>query len=683
MNRLAAESSPYLRQHAENPVDWYPWGDEAMARARAEDRPILLSIGYAACHWCHVMAHESFEDAETAALMNAEFVNVKVDREERPDVDAIYIQAVQAMTGHGGWPMTVFLTPDGEPFFGGTYFPPDDRQGLPSFRRVLRSVADAWRDRRDRIGETVASLRELYDRQLAPPGGADVVTADTLARGAASIVAQHDAVNGGLGRVPKFPAAMALDFLLAHAQRTGDARARDVALSSFRAMARGGIHDQVGGGFHRYSVDARWLVPHFEKMLYDNALLARFGVHLWQATGDLEVRRVVETTIDWLAREMTAPHGGFYATLDADSEGEEGKFYVWDAAELDALLGDDAPALRELWGVTAAGNFEGHSILHVAAEPSAVAERHGMTVEELDAIVARARTTLYDVRAGRIWPGRDEKVLAGWNGLMLRAVALAAAAFDRDDWRALAVRNGEFLRDHLLREGGRVLRVHADGTSKIGGFLEDHAGVALGFLALHELTLERRWLDLAAEVAGATVRWFWDDEAGQFFDTASDAERLITRPREVTDNAVPAGNSLAAELLLRLGDVLHDEPLLRRGRRAVDALAEPMARYGQAFGQLLQAAELHVHGTVQLALVGDPTADDMRALHRAAFGAHLPTLVVAGGRPDDAAGVALLADRPLQGGRATAYVCRGYVCELPVTDAAALDGRLRAAAGSR
>ena len=683
MNRLAAESSPYLRQHADNPVDWYPWGDEALARARAEDRPILLSIGYAACHWCHVMAHESFEDAETAALMNAGFVNVKVDREERPDVDAIYMQAVQAMTGHGGWPMTVFLTPDGEPFFGGTYFPPEDRHGLPSFRRVLGSVADAWRDRRDHVGETVASLRELYQRQLAPPGAGGPVTAETLARGAASIVAQHDPVHGGLGRAPKFPAAMALDFLLAHAARTGDARAREVALSSFVAMARGGIHDQVGGGFHRYSVDARWLVPHFEKMLYDNALLARLGVHLWQATGDAEVRAVTERVISWLAREMTGAHGGFFSTLDADSEGEEGRFYVWDAAELDALLGDDAPVLRELWGVTAAGNFEGRSILHVARDPQIVADRHGLTVEALDAIVARARAALYDVRARRVWPGRDEKVLAGWNGLMLRAVALAAAAFDRDDWRELAVRNGAFLQAHLVREGGRVLRVHAEGTSKIGGFLEDHAGVALGFLALHELTLERRWLDLAVEIAGATVRWFWDDEAGQFFDTAADAERLITRPREVTDNAVPAGNSLAAELLLRVGDVLHDEPLLRRGRRAVETLAEPMARYGQAFGHLLGAADLHVHGAVQLALVGDPAADDTRALHRAAFAAHVPSLVVAGGLPEWSAGIALLADRPLQGGRATAYVCRGYVCELPVTDPAALDARLRAGAGSR
>jgi hypothetical protein len=413
-------------------------------------------------------------------------------------------------------------------------------------------------------------------------------------------------------------------------------------------------------------------------MLYDNALLARLGVHLWQATGDHEARRITEETLDWVAREMTAPHGGFHATLDADSEGEEGRFYVWSAAELDDLLGDDAPLLKSYWGVTPTGNFEGRNILHVPNEPSAVARRLGVDERRLAEAVARGVPLLYDVRARRVWPGRDEKVLAGWNGLMLRAVALAARAFGRDDYRAMAVRNGEFLRRALVREGGRVVRVHAADGAKIGGFLEDHAAVALGFLSLYELTFDRGWLEAAREIADATVRWFWDDASGQFYDTASDAERLITRPREVTDNAVPAGNSLAVELLVRLGDLLHDADMTRRAGWVLETLAEPLARHGSAFGHLLGAADLAVHGTTEVALVGDPAAGDFAALADAVGRRYLPALVLAGGPPADAGDVALLADRPALDGHATAYVCRQYVCERPATTVAELDAQLAA-----
>jgi uncharacterized protein YyaL (SSP411 family) len=599
-----------------------------------------------------------------------------VDREERPDVDAIYMQAVQAMTGHGGWPMTVFLTPEGEPFHGGTYYPPEDRHGMPSFQRVLRSVAEAYRTQRGRVAETAAALREGYDRQMAPARSTGQVTAQTLERAYRQIAAQYDPTHGGFGGAPKFPHAMGLDAVLRHWRRAGGGGAIELVRHSFRAMARGGIYDQVGGGFHRYSVDARWLVPHFEKMLYDNALLARLGVHLWQAVGDQEIRRVTEETIDWVGREMTAPHGGFYATLDADSEGEEGRFYVWSEAELDRLLGDDAPLLKAYWGVTPGGNFEGSNILHVPHEPAAVAARLGVDERRLAGALVRAVPRLYEVRAQRVWPGRDEKVLAGWNGLMLRAVALAASAFGRDDYRALAVRNGEFLHRELVRDGGRVTRVHAEGAAKIGGFLEDHAAVALGFLSLYELTFDRRWLDRSREVAEATVRWFWDDESGQLYDTASDAERLITRPREVTDNAVPAGNSLAVELLLRLGDLLHDADMTRRASWVLETLAEPLARHGSAFGHLLGAAGLAVHGATEVALVGEPATDDFQALAATVARHYLPDLVLAGGPPEGAADVALLADRPRVDGRATAYVCRQYVCERPVTDAGALAGQL-------
>jgi uncharacterized protein YyaL (SSP411 family) len=672
-NRLARETSPYLLQHAHNPVDWYPWGPEALERARAEDRPILLSIGYAACHWCHVMEHESFEDPETARVMNELFVNIKVDREERPDVDAVYMQAVQAMTGHGGWPMTMFLTPAGEPYYGGTYFPPADRQGMPSFRRVLASAADAYRGRRESVTRMAQSIREqVYAAGEAPAERSGAVTPATLARAYRAIAAQYDAEHGGSAGAPKFPQAMAHGFLLRHWARTGTAEALAMVRATFAGMVRGGIYDQVGGGFHRYSVDAHWLVPHFEKMLYDNALLARLGVELWQATGDPLVRQATEETLDWVAREMTSPAGGFYSTLDADSEGEEGKFYVWGEAELDALLGDDAAAVKAYYGVTAAGNFEGHNILHRPAAPGGDAAEPARA-----AAAARARPVLYEARARRVWPGRDEKVLAGWNGLMLRAVALAAAAFDRDDYRATAVANGEFLRREMVRDGGRVMRSHKDGVTRIPGFLEDHAAVALGFVALHELTFERRWLDAAREVAGAVNEWFWDEAARAFFDTARDAEPLITRPRDVADNAVPSGTSLAAELLLHLGVLLDDQALRDRARWVLETLAEPMARYGQAFGQLLGAADMAVHGATEVALVGEPGTPELAAIVRTLRTRYVPALVVAAGRAADDA-VALLARREAIGGRPTAYLCRGYACELPATEPDAFAAQLAA-----
>ncbi|HEX5830693.1 MAG TPA: thioredoxin domain-containing protein, partial [Gemmatimonadaceae bacterium] len=677
------ETSPYLLQHAENPVDWHPWGPDALERARQEDRPILLSVGYAACHWCHVMAHESFEDPETARLMNELFVNVKVDREERPDVDAVYMQAVQAMTGQGGWPMTVFLTPTGDPFYGGTYFPPVDRQGMPAFRRVLAAVAESYRARPEGVARTVEALRDMYRRTHLPAAPEATLGARTLAEAAHGLAQQFDPVHGGFGGAPKFPNAMALEFLLGHAHRTGDATPLAIVRRSARAMARGGIYDQVGGGFHRYSVDAAWQVPHFEKMLYDNALLARLYLHVYQATADAEAGRVAEETIDWVAREMTSPEGGFYSALDADSEGEEGRFYVWDAAELDALLGDDAALARTYFGVTPGGNFEGRNILHVPFDADVAAARHGVTPQRLAEVVARAKTVLDEARNRRIRPGRDDKVLASWNGLMLRALALGAAVLGRSDWRALALRNGALLRRELVRDG-RVLRLRpAHGARVVPGFLDDHAAVALGFLALYELTFDRRWLDDARQLAEATVAWFWDEELQAFHDTAHDAEVLITRPRDPTDNASPSGTSLAVELLLRLGDLLDDEAMRARGARVVNGLAEAMARYPSAFGHLLGATDLLVHGAVEVALVGAPGTADFDALAAEVHGHYLPSPVLAGGTPAESADIALLAGRRLQGGRATAYVCRAHACDAPVTEPTALGEQLRVAGTGR
>jgi uncharacterized protein YyaL (SSP411 family) len=677
-NRLAQETSPYLLQHANNPVDWYPWGDEALERARVEDKPILLSIGYAACHWCHVMEHESFEDDATARLMNEHFISIKVDREERPDLDGIYMQSVQAMTGHGGWPMTVFLTPEGEPFYGGTYFPPEDRHGMPSFKRLLGAIADAYRTNRDGIARTVTEMRKLYAASAERPRGGQALSPELLDRAYRGLAQRFDVRHGGFEGAPKFPQTMALDFLLRHWRRSSTAYALEIVETSFRAMARGGLFDQVGGGFHRYAVDAVWLVPHFEKMLYDNALLARLGVHLWLATGDAEVRRATEATLAWLSREMTAPSGGFYSTLDADSEGHEGKFYLWDYDDLAPLLGEDALVLTAYWGATPQGNFEGRNILHLPHDPAAVAARFGIEEADLTAAVARGAGTLYEARARRVWPARDEKILASWNGLMLRAVAEAARAFGRADLRDLALRNGEFLFREMVREG-RVMRTHKDGVTRLNGYLEDHAAVALGALALYELTFDRHWLDRALVLADAMIAWFWDDEAGAFFDTSLDHEQLVTRPREVTDNATPSGTSLAVELLLRLAELEHNVDARRRATWVLETLAEPAARHGIAFGHLLGAMDLAVHGAVEVALVGHPHADDFQALAAEVNARYLPALALAGGPPEGAEGIGLLEGRPLREGRATAYVCRNYACEAPTTDAETLGAQLDAA----
>jgi uncharacterized protein len=677
VNALSGETSPYLLQHANNPVDWQPWGEPALARARAEDKPILLSIGYAACHWCHVMAHESFEDPATAKVMNELFVNIKVDREERPDIDAIYMSAVQAMTGQGGWPMTMFLTPDGVPYHGGTYYPPTDRHGMPSFVRVLRSVADAYRTRRGEVLDTAERVRELYAGARRAAESAGELTAAQLDSSARGIVARYDARHGGFDGAPKFPQTMALDFLLRHWRRSAKPQELAIVRDSFIKMARGGIYDQVGGGFHRYSVDARWLVPHFEKMLYDNALLARLGINLWQVTRDAEIARVTRETFDWSLREMAAPAGGFYSSLDADSEGHEGKFYVWTAAEIDELLGVDSTLPRALWGVTDGGNFEGKNILNVPHSPAEVAARLGISREELERSASSARAVLRAAREVRVRPGRDDKILAAWNGLMVRALADGARAFDDARWRDEAVRHGEFLFREMVRDG-RVMRVHKDGVTKGVGYLEDYSAVALAALALYELTHDELWIERARSVSDAMVRWFWDDAIGGFFDTAHDAESLIARPRELTDNAVPAGNSLAAELLLRLGDLTGNDDEVRRGSWILETLGEPLARYPSAFGHALGAAELAVHGATEVAIVGARGDARLEELVRQTAERYLPSLVLAVGSSET---LPLLRGRTMIDDRPTAYVCRGNVCDAPVADPDALAEQLERAAG--
>ncbi|MEW5915315.1 MAG: thioredoxin domain-containing protein [Gemmatimonadota bacterium] len=680
-NRLSHETSPYLKQHADNPVDWYPWGDEALQRARQENKPILLSIGYAACHWCHVMAHESFEDPATAKLMNELFINIKVDREERPDIDGIYMQAVQAMTGHGGWPMTVALTPDGVPFFGGTYFPPNERHGLPSFRRILLALAKAFHERPEQVADTVARMRQFYAAQHDAWRGSGTLLPRTLEAAYRGLDSSYDERFAGFGGAPKFPPTMALEFLMSYAVRTGTARAQDIAAATFRAMSRGGMYDQIGGGFHRYSVDERWLVPHFEKMLYDNALLVRFGTHLWQTTHDPEVRRVVADTLDWLSREMTSPDGGFYSSLDADSEGREGAYYVWTLAQLRDALGDDADLAAAYWGVTEHGNFEEHgeSVLHRAEAERVVAAQLRLTSDEMTARLAAMRDKLAAARNRRERPARDDKILAAWNGLMLRGLAEAARVFESAVYRTAALKNAEFLRAAFVRDG-RVTRSFNQDVTKGPGFLEDYAAIALAWLEIYTLTGERRWLDEARSLGDAARRWFWDGQAGAWFDTASDHEQLVTRPRDVTDNAVPSGTSLATELMLRLGVLTGDDSYRAIGEQVLMTLGEAMAQHPSAFGHLLGTADIALNGALEVAIIGPADSESVAEMLRHVANRYLPSLILARSEGEPESDIPLLAARQSTGA-ALAFVCRHYVCEAPARTvdelSAALDAALR------
>ncbi len=674
-NRLANETSPYLRQHADNPVDWYPWGEEALQLARDEDKPILLSIGYAACHWCHVMAHESFEDPATAAIMNEHYVNIKVDREERPDLDSIYMSAVQALTGSGGWPMTVFLTPEGQPFYGGTYFPPTPRHGMPAFQQVLTALAQMWANQRDDIERSAGEITEhLRQSSFAAIGRGGAISEDLIDQALNGLLRTFDAKLGGFGRAPKFPPSMTLEFLLRVHARRGDAMALRMVEQTLTKMARGGLYDQIGGGFARYSTDDRWLVPHFEKMLYDNALLARVYLHAWQVTGKPLYRRVVEETLDFVVREMRHEAGGFYSSYDADSEGEEGKFYVWTADEIRAALGDDAELFMAAYDVSDAGNWEGNNILNVLRDPADMAAERELSEADMQTRLAAARQTLYDIRARRVWPGLDDKVLTSWNGLMLAAFAEAGRLLGRDDYTAVATQNAAFLYDAMRRPDGRLLRSWKDGAgARYNAYLEDYAFLADGLLALYQTTFEPRWFVWARELADGMLAHF-GDEAGGFYDTSDDHEELLHRPKDVQDNATPSGNAMAAHVLLTLGLYTGEGVYWDTAEEMISNLYEPMARYPGAFSQWLSAAMLMLSEPQEVAIIGDPTAADTRALLDVIDGQFRPALVLAVGESDNT--VPLLAERTPIDGRATAYVCRRFVCRLPVNEPDALAGQL-------
>lgn len=670
-NRLAHETSPYLLQHADNPVDWWPWSAEAFAQARERGVPVLLSVGYSSCHWCHVMAHESFEDAGTAAFLNEHFVNVKVDREERPDIDAVYMEAVQAATGQGGWPMTVFLTPDAEPFYFGTYFPPEPRHGMPSFQQVADGVRRAWTDRRDEVADVAGKIvRDLAERQLAF-GSDELPGEDELAQALLGLTRDYDASRGGFGGAPKFPPSMVVEFLLRHYARTGSEGALQMAADTCERMARGGIYDQLGGGFARYSVDREWVVPHFEKMLYDNALLCRVYAHLWRATGSDLARRVALETADFMVRELRTNEGGFASALDADSEDAatgkhvEGAYYVWTPEQLREVLGDaDAELAATYFGVTEEGTFEeGASVLQLPAQAGVVAD-----AARLDSI----RERLLAARSQRPAPGRDDKVVAAWNGLAVAALAEVGAYFDRPDLVAAAVGAGDLLVRLHMDDRARLSRTSKDGqVGANAGVLEDYADVAEGFLALASVTGEGVWLEFAGFLLDHVLAQFVDAESGSLYDTAADAEQLIRRPQDPTDNAVPSGWTAAAGALLSYAAQTGAEPHRRAAERALGVVKGLGPRAPRFIGHGLAVAEAALDGPREVAVIG-PVGGE---LHRTALLGTAPGAVVAVG-PEEGEELPLLSGRGFVGGLPAAYVCRRFVCDAPTVDAGELAAKL-------
>ncbi|MEV5931579.1 thioredoxin domain-containing protein [Streptomyces sp. NPDC052079] len=675
-NRLAQATSPYLLQHADNPVDWWPWEQGAFEEARRRDVPVFLSVGYSACHWCHVMAHESFEDQATADYLNEHFVNVKVDREERPDVDAVYMEAVQAATGQGGWPMSVFMTPDGEPFYFGTYFPPEPRHGMPSFRQLLQGVHQAWTERRDEVTDVAGKIaRDLAERELSY-GDDRVPGEQELAQALLGLTREYDPQRGGFGGAPKFPPSMVIEFLLRHHARTGAEGALQMAADTCERMARGGIYDQLGGGFARYSVDRDWVVPHFEKMLYDNALLCRVYAHLWRATGSEPARRVALETADFMVRELRTPEGGFASALDADSDDGtgrhvEGAYYVWTPAQLREVLGeDDAELAARYFGVTEEGTFEeGASVLQLPQRDEV------FDAERIDGI----RERLLAARASRPAPGRDDKVVAAWNGLAIAALAETGAYFGRPDLTEAAVAAGDLLVRLHFDEKARIARTSKDGhVGANAGVLEDYADVAEGFLALASVTGDGAWLKFAGLLVDHILERFTDEASGALYDTASDAERLIRRPQDPTDNAAPSGWTAAAGALLSYAAHTGSERHRTAAERALGVVKALGPRVPRFIGWGLAVAEAALDGPREIAVVG-PALDDpaTTALHRTALLGTAPGAVIAVGTPESDE-FPLLADRPLVGGEPAAYVCRNFTCDAPTTD----PDRLRTALGS-
>ena len=667
-NRLAGETSPYLLQHADNPVDWYPWGEEALNRARTEDKPILLSIGYSACHWCHVMEHESFENDEIASLMNENFINIKVDREERPDLDSIYVEAVQAMIGRGGWPLTVFLTPEGKPFYGGTYFPPEDRDGMPGLPRVLRTVADAYHNRRVEVEQAVKQIVTVLSKKTDSGAPTEPLVVDILREAYLALKQGFDSRNGGFGTAPKFPQPMALGFLLRYFHRSQDKTALEMVGLTLEKMAKGGIYDQLGGGFHRYATDSYWLVPHFEKMLYDNAQLSQIYLHAYLVTGKQLYRSIAEQTLDYVLREMTSPQGGFYSTQDADSEGIEGKYYVWTPEEITEVVGEKhAQKVSGYFGVTAGGNFDGRNILYIVDDyQSGVA-----------GIIDQAKESLLKRRGQRVKPGRDEKILASWNGLMLASLAEAACVLDRQDYLAAAAANGSFLLKSMTANG-YLKHTYKDGKAKINGYLQDYALVIDGLLALYQATFSGEWLRQAIRLAEIMIEQFWDEN--MFYDTGERHDTLFVRPQSTFDGALPSGASAATLVLLKLARLTDNEHFEKVATQSLRSTQQLMHQHPLGFSNWLCALDFYLSQPKEIVIIGPRDNPATSELLHTLCTTWLPNKIVAVHDPNDpkpVSGLKLLENRQMVNHQPTVYVCDRYTCRTPVTDPALLHAQLR------
>ena len=659
-NHLANETSPYLLQHADNPVDWYPWGDEALNRARKENKPILLSIGYSACHWCHVMAHESFENQSTARLMNQYFINIKVDREERPDLDSIYMESVQAMTGGGGWPLTVFLTPEGKPFFGGTYFPPDDRQDIPGFPKVLQAIADAYRNNRGELDRTSGELVSALKQRIRAGSKAETLTDDILKIAYDTIKQHYDPKNGGFGRTPKFPQAMVLEFSMRYSRRFHFIHALRMVEFTLDKMCRGGIYDQLGGGFHRYATDERWLVPHFEKMLYDNALLSQIYLSAYLFTGKPLYRSITEGTLNYVLREMTSTEGGFYSSQDADSEGVEGKYYVWTDKEVNDVVGSDAAeTVGRYFGITSEGNFEGKNILSV------------VDVSSTDlSVIETAKVTLLKKREQRVRPGRDEKILASWNGLMLKGFAEAGCALGNQAYLATAVANGNFLVNKMV-VAGKLKHSYKDGNATVDGFLLDYAAVIEGLLSLHQATLQSEWLVHAIKLGEMMIEKFWDSQNALLFDATLEQKDLFVRPRHIFDDAVPSGASTACLAMLKLARITENELFRQVAVQSLQSVAELMQKYPLGLSNWLCALDFYLSQAKDIIIVGSKDEAATLELLETVCSKWLPDKVVIAydpGAPSPISDLKLLENRQMIAGKTTVYVCEGSSCKNPVSD---------------
>ena len=667
-NKLAGENSPYLLQHANNPVDWYPWGDEALQKARQEDKPIFLSIGYAACHWCHVMEHESFEDPDTALIMNEHFINIKVDREERPDLDSIYMNAVVAMTGQGGWPMSVFLTPEGAPFWGGTYFPPVRRYNMPAFREVLATIARLWANDRDKLLQSSQEIGEHIRSTSQMPTSQAELSPEQITQASQTLAQAYDWKNGGWGGAPKFPQPMSVEFALRQAMR-GDVFARDMAFHALKSMAQGGMYDVVGGGFARYSTDEVWLVPHFEKMLYDNAQLAQVYLQAYLLSGQVEFKRVCEETLDFILRELTHTRGGFFSSLDADSEGEEGKYYVWTLPEIQAVLTDpaDLKLFSAAYAISQTGNFEGSNVLQQALDDTQLAEKFEMTPEQARARLDQFHKALLVEREKRVRPSTDDKVLVSWNALMLSAFAEAARYLKRPDYLQAAIRNADFLLTEL-HAGKRLLRAWREGQARHNAYLEDYAALILGLLALYQSDPHPRWYQWALRLTEEMVTHFRDPNGG-FFDTRADHETLFTRPKDLQDNATPSGNALASTALLQMAAYTGRGDWRNLAEADLRSIVSAATRYPTAFARWLSALDFALGPVVEVVILGAPNDQHTQALVQTLWSAYRPRLVAAlSGYPPAPGGPALLDDRHLLQEMPTAYVCQNFLCRQPVND---------------